>query len=185
MSSRGVESSGPDNSCNDSDAPFWICVLYCAVVHDRTLALANSLEHLRKEGNCNKDLSYMAPLQFMDEGLRLNHGSPQCIWEPLNATLLSRHGDWWRATWSYSNEQSASVMGDIHNYGSQHVNNDDNLCVERQAQHARPRNALSGKLRKSPETKEHYCATAMKRNWLEYTESTKYQLQSMHLDRNI
>jgi hypothetical protein len=39
--------------------------------------MEDAVKHLRKEGGRHKDLSYPMPLQLTDEGIRLDHGSPE------------------------------------------------------------------------------------------------------------
>ena len=59
---RGMELDGSDNPCDNLNAPVGIHLLQGAIVQNSTRALENAPVHLRKEGECNQDLSNMAPL---------------------------------------------------------------------------------------------------------------------------
>ena len=106
---------------HNSNALVGVRVFHGAIVFDCLSTIKDTFRHLWKEGHCHEDISYSAPLQSSDEGIRLGLGASEQI-QKFKLPNCSTGDD--NRRWIKSNaahEQSSSFLGNFrHNY-VQHI----------------------------------------------------------------
>jgi hypothetical protein len=105
----------------------------CYMIQSCTTSKELWKTHLRKEGGRYENLSYSSPLQLTDERIRFDHGSPKRIRSNYFPAVSTSNDDRRRAKSSIVDEQSSTVLGNLHHDRMQGVGYGRKVLLKQQA----------------------------------------------------